>query len=217
MAIFFKLVFITLTIAFFGGVYGLINLKRLRTSFKWLTVYLLFSVLAQVLGYFVGQGLGSNQIYFIVVSPFYYLLVYLIFANFTKNKRILAINNILFAIGALFLFVFLAIDIHAGNTSDKSVSICNFLYSLASFIFFFDMLKAPIKKSPLKTPEFYFLFGFLFYHSAVIFFQAADALFVNEFNKLSLNYLHVAMLIIYYCTLSASLVVENKNNRLNGS
>ncbi len=210
-------IYITLAIAFFGGVFGFIYLKRLRSSFKWLSAFLLFSALAQGFGQFLGQWYGTNLLYYNVILPVYYLLIYLIFANFSKDKRTLAINNILFAIGAIFLFIFLAIDINNGSKSDKAITICNLFYSLAAFILIFDMLRAPLKKSPLAMPEFYFLFGFLFYHSSIIFFWAADAIFKNESNKFSIAYVNITMLFIYYCTLTATLVVESKNNRVNGS
>ena len=203
--------------AFLGGIYGLTQFKNLRLSFKWITVFLLFSGLVQAGALMIGTFYGTNRLYNNLTIPCFYLLSYLIFANLSKDKRTLAINNILFIVGAVFLFFFMAIDINLGIMSKKAISVGNLVFSLASFLFFFELIKKPLRKSPLQMPKFYFLFSFLFYHSSVIFIWAAKAMFENDTNQYSIQYLHVATLTAYYCILTASLVVESKNNRGYGS
>lgn len=217
MNLFFASSILIFILALAGGFYGLFLFKYLRTSFRWLAVFLVFSGLAQILAVFVGRRYGTNELYSNLITPVYYILSYLIFAHFSKDKRTLIFNNVLFIIGAVFLFIFLAIDINQGILSKKAISIGNFVFSLAAFIFFFDMIKSPLKTSPLKMPKFYFLFAFLFYHSSIIFFWAAEALFKDYISKFSMAYLNIAMLFIYYCILIIALGVEIKSNRLNGS
>jgi len=212
MKTFYLLNYILLSLAVLGGLFGLIQFKKLRTSFVWLAVFLLFSGLAQFLALYIGMKFGNNRAFLSLLTPFYYILIYLIFSNFSKNKLTLIANNIVFIIGSVPLLIFTGISIDNGVLAIEAISIANVVYSIAAMIFFLDIVNTPIKFSPFKLPKFYALTAFLFYHSAIFFFWTSQKLFKTDINKLSLAIINLVMLMIYYIVLIISLFVELKYN-----
>ena len=212
MKIYNILNYVLLSIATLGGLYGLSQFKKIRISFFWLSVFLLFSGLAQFLAIYIGGRFGNNRFYLNMLTPFYYILIYLIFSNFSKDKLTLKANNIVFIIGSLPVFIYTVIAINKGALAVEAISITNVVYSIAAMIFFLDILNRPIKISPFRLPKFYALTAFLFYHSAIFFFWTSQKLFQTEMNKLSLAMLNAVMLVIYYSVLFGALIVERNHN-----
>lgn len=212
MKFFYILNYILLTIALLGGLYGLSQYRNLRKSFVWLAVFLLFSSLAQFLAIYLGSRFGTNKVFLSLLTPFYYILIYLIFSNFSKNRITLKANNLVFILGSIPIFIYTVISINKGGLAIEAISIANVVYSIASMIFFLDLLNTPIKISPFRLPKFYVLTAFLFYHSAIFFFWTSQSLFKTELNKMSLALVNIVMLLIYYTILSVSIIVERKHN-----
>lgn len=212
MKTYYILNYILLSIAVLGGLFGLSQYKKIRISFLWLAVFLLFSGLAQFLAIYLGKTYGNNRAFLSLLTPFYFLLIYLIFSNFSKNKLTLIANNIVFIVGSLPILIYTVIAINKGHLAIEAISIANMVYSIAAMIFFLDILNTPIKFSPFKLPKFYALTAFLFYHSAIFFFWTSQKLFKTDMNKLSLAILNMVMLLIYYIILCGALIVERKYN-----
>lgn len=212
MGTYLSLNYIALTIATLGGLYGLSQYKHIRKSFFWLAVFLLFSGLAQFLAIYIGKLYGTNRVYLNLLTPFYYIFIYLIFSNFSKNKLTLIANNIVFIVGSLPVLIYSIMAINKGMLAIEAISITNMVYSIAAMIFFLDILNTPIKLSPFKLPKFYALTAFLFYHAAIFFFWTSQKLFKTELNQVSLAMVNVVMLLIYYCILGGALIVERKYN-----
>jgi len=212
MKIYYILNYILLSIAVIGGVFGLSQYKKIRISFFWLALFLLFSGLAQFLAIYLGRTFGSNRTYLSLLTPFYYILIYLIFSNFSKNKLTLIANNIVFIVGSLPILIYTGISIDKGVLAIEAISIANVVYSIAAMIFLLDILNTPIKFSPFKLPKFYALTAFLFYHSAIFFFWTSQKLFKTDMNKLSLAIINMVMLLFYYLILVTAVIVELRNN-----
>lgn len=212
MKFFLILNYILLSIAVLGGLFGLSQHKYIRKSFIWLAVFLLFSGLAQFLAIYLGTKYGNNKIYLSLLTPFYYILIYLIFSNFSKNKLTIKANNLVFIIGSLPILIYTVISINKVEVAIEAISIANVVYSIAAMIYFLDILNTPLKFSPFKLPKFYALTAFLFYHSAIFFFWTSQKFFQTEMNKVSLNMVNVFMVLIYYCVLFGALIVERKYN-----
>src|SRR5690606_8606664 len=106
MKLLYILNFTLLSIALIGGLYGLTQYKKLRTSFLWLAVFLLFSGLAQFSALYLGRMFGTNRAFLNLLTPFYFILIYLIFSNFSKNKLTLIANNVVFIIGSLPILIY---------------------------------------------------------------------------------------------------------------
>lgn len=212
MKVLYFLNYILLSIALFGGLFGLSQYKKIRRSFVWLSVFLLFSGLAQFLAIYLGSRLGTNKVFLSLLTPFYYIFIYLIFSNFSKNKLTLKANNLVFIIGSVPVFIYTVIAINKGALAIEAISITNVVYSIGAMIFFLDLLNTPIKISPFRLPKFYALTAFLFYHSAIFFFWTSQSLFKTELNKMSLGMVNVVMLLIYYSILSVAIIVERKHN-----
>ena len=212
MKLFYLLNNTLLIIAVLGGLYGLSQYKNIRKSFLWLSVFLLFSGLAQFLAIYLGYKFGNNKTFLSLLTPFYYIFIYLIFSNFSKNRLTLKVNNLVFIFGSIPIFIYTVIAINKGALAIEAISISNVVYSIAAMIFFLDLLNRPIKISPFRLPKFYALTAFLFYHSAIFFFWTSQSLFKTELNKISLGMVNNVMLLIYYTILSVAIIVERKHN-----
>lgn len=212
MKIYHILNYILLSIALIGGLYGLSQYKKLRASFIWLAVFLLFSGLAQFSAIYLGRMFGTNRAFLNLLTPFYFILIYLIFSNFSKHKLTLIANNVVFIIGSLPILIYTFISINEDALAIEAISISNVVYSIAAMIFFLDILNTPIKFSPFRLAKFYALTAFLFYHSAIFFFWTSQKLFKTDMNKLSLAIINAVMLLIYYCILFGALIIERKYN-----
>ena len=203
-------IYFILAIATMGGIYGLIKRKSLRKAYLWLAIFLLSSGVLQYASSYVAYVNHNNVIFISMLTPIYYLLIYLIFSNLSKNKRTLYIINIVFLIGFLPLLLYSAKAISNGNLAIEAISIGNMVYSLGSMILFLDMVMEPLPTSPFTQAKFYILTAFLFYHSAIIFFWATQKLYQGHQTSVSTNSINYFMLFIYYTILFGALIVEKK-------
>ncbi len=209
--IFFSVfMYFILAIATLGGIYGLIKRKSLRKAYLWLAIFLLSSGVLQYASIFVTYMYHTNVIFISMLTPIYYLLIYLIFSNLSKNRKTLFILNMVFLIGFVPLLLYSAKSISNGNLAIEAISIGNMVYSLGSMILFLDMVMEPFRTSPFKQAKFYVLTACLFYHSAIIFFWAVQKLFEGHVSSVSTNLINYFMLFIYYTILFGALIVENK-------
>ena len=200
-----------------AGVYGLVNRANMRKSFFWLSIFLLSSGVFQVLSYILARVYHNNLLLYNITVLVYFLIVYLIFANFTKNKRTLRINNILFIIGGIAVLVLDAVAINKRGMAIEAITVSNLVFSIASMVYFLDMLRSSSLQSPFKTGKVYALTGFLFYHSAIIFYWVAKTLVrsletsTDRASYTSAEVINHVMLVLYYAILFVALVVEKRD------
>lgn len=204
-------------IAVAAGIYGLINQKHLRKSFKWLSILLLSQGIIQYTAYLFILIFKSNILLYNVATLFYFLVMFIVFANFTKSKSVLVFNNILFTIGGVAVLTLIAIAIYNNSVAIAAITISSFVFSLASMVFLLDMIRTPGTQSPFKTAKIYALAGILVYYSAIIFFWAYKKISASmnyeipTENILRAEYINQIMLIIFYVIIFISLVVEKKD------
>lgn len=200
-----------------AGVYGLVNHAYIRKSYFWISIFLLSSGIFQIISFLLARVFQNNLWFHYIIIPIYYLILYLVFSNFTKNKRTLRVNNGLFIIGGFMILVFDAIAINKGTIAVEAITVSNLVFSIASMVYFLDMLRISSLQSPFKTGKVYALTGILFYHSAIIFYWVAKTLVesmetnadVNHY--ISTEYVNHFMLIVYYVILLVALVVEKRD------
>lgn len=204
-------------VSIIAGVYGVVNRSYIRKSFFWISIFLLSSGVFQIISFGLAKVFQNNLWFHHVIVLIYYLNFYFVFSNFTKNKRTLRINNVLFIIGGVLILVLDAQAINNGVIAVEAITVSNLVFSIAAMVYFLDMLRVSSLQSPFKTGKVYALTGFLFYHSAIIFYWVAKTLAesmeagVGKSPYRSAEYINHAMLIIYYAILFVALVVEKRD------
>lgn len=215
MVIFF--LYLICAIAIGTGLYGLIVNKYMRTSFRWIAVFLLSAGLIQLAAYFSVLIFKTNLLLYNIATLFYYIVIYLVFAHFTRSKTISKINNILFLIGGIAILALVAFAINTNSLSIAAITISGFVFSVASMVYLLDLIRTPGSQSPFKTGKIYALGGILLYYSATIFFWASKKISASmNYNipresLIRAEYINQVMIIIFYVILLISLVVEKKD------
>jgi len=200
-----------------AGIYGLVNRKVIRKSFFWISIFLLLSGIFQIFAFLLAKNFQNNLWFMNAIIPIYYLILYLIYANFTKNQRTLTINNGLFIIGGIAILVLEGIAIHKNTLAYEAITVSNLVVSIAAMVYFLDMLGNSSLQSPFKTGKVYALSGFLFYHAAIIFYWVVRIILMKmETGEVRAaypvtEYINHFMLIIYYAILFVALVVERRD------
>ena len=209
--------YILYLVSIVAGVYGLVNRAHIRKSFFWLSIFLLCSGVFQYTSHVLAKIYQNNLLWNNIILLIYYLIVYLIFVYFTKNPRTLRINNILFLIGGIIILVLDGVAINKGVMAFEAITVSNLVFSIASMLYFLDMLRTPSLQSPFRTGKVYALTGFLFYHTAIIFYWVAKILIesmepgTGGSQSTLAAYVNHIMLIIYYIILFVALVVEKRD------
>lgn len=204
-------------ISIVAGVYGLVNHAYIRKSFIWISIFLLSSGVFQILSYILARAYQNNLLFNNAIILIYYVIIYLVFSNFTKNERTLRINNVLFIIGGIMILVLDAVAINKGAMAIEAITVSNLVFSIASMVYFLDLLRTSSLQSPFKNGKVYALTGFLFYHSAIIFYWVARIILTSmeageeETSYRSTEYINHFMLVIYYTILFVALVVEKRD------
>lgn len=109
------------------------------------------------------------------------------------------------------------VAINKGAVPVEAITVSNLVFSIASMLYFLDMLRNSTLQSPFKTGKVYALTGFLFYHAAIIFYWVARIMILTieagEVNTTyrSTEYINHFMLVIYYAILFVALVVEKRD------
>lgn len=197
-----------------AGIYGLLNLKHIRESFKWISVYLLVSGIFQYLGYIFSKIYYSNKLWYNLIILIYFILIYLVFYHFTKSKTIQRFNHFLFIIGGFVILILDVRAIHMDVLSIDAITMSSLVYSIASMVYLLDMLRTPGVQLPFKTGKVYALAGILLYNSAIIFFWAAKKVTLQMNNEsiqgfmYSLEIINQVMLVVFYVILFLSLRIE---------
>lgn len=204
-------------IAVAAGIYGLANRKHLRTSFKLLSILLLSQGVIQYTAFLFIFIFKTNILLYNIATLFYFVIIYLVFANFTKNKNVLVLNNILFTIGGIAVLSLIAIAIYNNTPAIAAITISSFVFSVASMIYLLDMIRTPGTQSPFQTAKIYALAGILAYYSAIIFFWAYKKISASmkydlpSESVMRAEYINQVMLIIFYVLIFISLIVEKKD------
>lgn len=119
--------------------------------------------------------------------------------------------------GGITILILDAVAINKNGMAIEAITVSNLVFSIASMLYFLDMLRSSSFQSPFKSGKVYVLTGFLFYHAAIIFYWVAKTLVKSMDNQLeqtsyvSAEYINHVMLIVYYIILFVALVVEKRD------
>lgn len=184
------------------------NFKKLPTGFLWLGVYLFFAGISQLTGFVLATRSISNiELYTIIILP-YTLFAYLIFFHLTDVKRIRLGLHVVFVIALVLICIFVVQDLILAEFSFRALLIASLTIVVGTLISLYGKIKNPMNASPLKMGWLWLLMGFLFYYSGTFSYWVAYRLTENLFDRSTLTFINVTLILIFYLILLTSIVIQ---------
>ncbi len=196
-----------------GGVFGLLNYRRMPRAFFWLSVYLLAAGAIQIGAYFSAVKWGTNIVIYNIATFVYLSLFFGIFWSFSSEikyrKRVL----IWFLIGLAVLCFRIIPHINESSFLPGTVMVFNLVIAAAALHSFYQMLKYPSTLRAIRQGLFWLITALFFYHvSSLAFWAMTKYLFISNRAELVylLGYTNAVLVTLFYALAWVSIFVAKR-------
>lgn len=154
----------------FPLVLGILNFKKIAKHYKYLTIFLIAGVIAEIFSFIFKNIFNNNMVVLYIFTPFEYLLFTSVYKLYLGKKRI----NQLLVISHIVFIVFVLIDLFIYS----NINLPNFLsrtyegitITILCLMFFFNFFKTNEQFEIWKYPMFWISIGGLIYFTLNVFF-----------------------------------------------
>lgn len=204
-------------IAFAGGVYAVVNRKRVRAAFVWLGIYLIASGLLQFIGMVMIKhyGINTTGMYNVVIFVYHFIL-FMFFISLPSERNHNGKITLLFILGALLILYFILSNEVKSWFSYKAIILSNLIYTAAALFYILDLLRSTVAENPLRSGRFIALFGILFYFATSAVYFAMIQVFLGRITPGLLRWVNIVLLFFFYIIQIVAIHLEIKQHKRRG-
>jgi hypothetical protein len=196
-----------------ASIFGVVNFKKLTTPFKILTLFLLYTLISEVVArIFAIKFRNSDPVYhvFVLANYYFYAAIFFYLLKRSVIRRLVLWSAVPFTCFWLINIIFFQ---HPRDFPSYSLMVSCILYVIYSLILFLQMLETPTEVAIFKQNIFWFNISALFYSVVIVaFFSISGYMVKHNINNYPLSRVVDFITDINYALLGYTLVAEKRRS-----